>query len=94
MSEAVGQFFAGWFFFAPGVLFVVFALAFLGLRSEALIAFQQKQTAKVKVLTGIGTPLAGTLLTMDLGTMQFRRHRIRHRADCPVCGKKGSGVIS
>lgn len=34
-------------------LFVVFALAFMGLRSEALIAFQQKQTAKVKVLTGI-----------------------------------------
>ncbi|MEQ1854190.1 MAG: HesA/MoeB/ThiF family protein, partial [Chthoniobacteraceae bacterium] len=40
----------------------------------------------VKVLTGIGTPLAGTLLTMDLGTMQFRRHRIRRTADCPVCG--------
>jgi molybdopterin/thiamine biosynthesis adenylyltransferase len=40
----------------------------------------------VKVLTGLGTPLAGTLLTMDLGSMQFRRHHIRRRADCPVCG--------
>lgn len=40
----------------------------------------------VKVLTGLGTPLAGTLLTMDLGTMQFRRHRVHRRPDCPVCG--------
>ena len=40
----------------------------------------------VKLLTGLGTPLAGTLLTMDLGTMQFRRHRVRRRKDCAVCG--------
>ena len=40
----------------------------------------------VKLVTGLGTPLLGTLLTMDLGTMHFRRHRIRRRKDCPVCG--------
>ncbi|HYR57355.1 MAG TPA: ThiF family adenylyltransferase, partial [Chthoniobacteraceae bacterium] len=40
----------------------------------------------VKLLTGLGTPLLGTLLTMDLGTMHFRRHRLRRRRDCPVCG--------
>ncbi len=40
----------------------------------------------VKLLTGVGTPLTGTLLTMDLGTMHFRRHRLRHRRECPVCG--------
>ena len=40
----------------------------------------------VKLLTGLGQPLAGTLLTMDLGTMQFRRHRIGRWAGCPVCG--------
>src|SRR5260221_8889757 len=40
----------------------------------------------VKLVTGLGTPLLGTLLTMDLGTMHFRRHRIRRRHDCPVCG--------
>ena len=40
----------------------------------------------VKLITGIGEPLAGTLLTMDLGTMQFRRMKIARRADCPVCG--------
>ncbi|MGB8168272.1 MAG: HesA/MoeB/ThiF family protein [Chthoniobacteraceae bacterium] len=40
----------------------------------------------VKLLTGLGTPLAGILLTMDLGVMHFRRHRLRRRPECPVCG--------
>ena len=39
----------------------------------------------IKLLTGLGEPLAGTLLTMDLGTMQFRRLKISRCADCPVC---------
>ena len=34
-------------------LVIVFTLAFFGLRSDALIAFQKKHTATVKVLTGI-----------------------------------------
>jgi cytochrome c biogenesis protein CcdA len=34
-------------------LIVVFALAFFGLRSEALIGFQKKHTSTVKVLTGL-----------------------------------------
>ncbi len=41
----------------------------------------------VKVLTGLGTPLAGTLLTMDLGAMRFRRLRIGRSPDCPVCAE-------
>ena len=40
----------------------------------------------VKILTGLGTPLAGTLLAMDLGTMEFRRLKIRANPDCAVCG--------
>lgn len=40
----------------------------------------------VKLLTGLGEPLAGTRLVMDLGTMQFRRLKAPRRADCPVCG--------
>ena len=40
----------------------------------------------VKLLTGIGAPLAGTLLVMDLGSMQFRRLKVARREDCPVCG--------
>ena len=39
----------------------------------------------VKVLTGMGRPLAGILLSMDLGTMEFRRLKIARRKDCPVC---------
>ena len=42
----------------------------------------------VKLLTGLGTPLAGTLLTMDLGTMQFRRHRLHRSPHCKVCGAR------
>lgn len=43
----------------------------------------------VKLLTGIGRPLAGVLLRMDLGTMEFRRLRIARKRDCPVCGPFG-----
>ncbi|MFA5191498.1 MAG: HesA/MoeB/ThiF family protein [Verrucomicrobiia bacterium] len=40
----------------------------------------------IKLLTGIGEPLAGTMLAMDLRTMNFRRVRTARRPDCPVCG--------
>jgi molybdopterin/thiamine biosynthesis adenylyltransferase len=40
----------------------------------------------IKLLTGIGQPLTGTLLTMDLGTMRFHHLKISRRKDCPVCG--------
>ncbi|MEQ1858989.1 MAG: HesA/MoeB/ThiF family protein [Chthoniobacteraceae bacterium] len=41
----------------------------------------------IKLIAGLGETLAGTLLTMDLGSMRFRRHRIAKRADCPDCGR-------
>ena len=41
----------------------------------------------VKVLTGLGEPLAGVLLSMDLGTMQFRRLKIARTLDCPECAQ-------
>jgi len=40
----------------------------------------------IKLITGIGEPLCGEMLSMDLGTMQFRKVRLPKRADCPVCG--------
>jgi len=40
----------------------------------------------IKLLTGLGVPLAGVLLTMDLETMHFRRLKTARRKDCPVCG--------
>lgn len=39
----------------------------------------------IKVLSGLGEPLAGRLLTMDLRDMQFRVMTIKRRPDCPVC---------
>jgi bacteriocin biosynthesis cyclodehydratase domain-containing protein len=40
----------------------------------------------IKVLAGLGTPLAGRMLIGDLGTMAFRTVQLRRRPDCPVCG--------
>lgn len=40
----------------------------------------------IKLITGLGEPLAGELLSMDLSTMRFRRTRLPHRPDCAGCG--------
>jgi molybdopterin/thiamine biosynthesis adenylyltransferase len=40
----------------------------------------------IKLITGIGEPLCGELLSMDLATMQFRKVRLPRRSDCAVCG--------
>jgi molybdopterin/thiamine biosynthesis adenylyltransferase len=41
----------------------------------------------IKLITGIGEPLAGEMVAMDLGTMRFRRVTLPRRADCPVCAR-------
>lgn len=41
----------------------------------------------LKLLLGIGEPLAGRLLLFDALAMRFRDLNIRKRADCPVCGE-------
>jgi molybdopterin/thiamine biosynthesis adenylyltransferase len=40
----------------------------------------------IKVLTGLGEPLAGQMLIADLAAMTFRRVALQRRPDCPVCG--------
>lgn len=40
----------------------------------------------IKLLTGLGEPLTGVLLVIDLNCMEFRRLRIVRRTDCGVCG--------
>ncbi|MBL7076807.1 MAG: HesA/MoeB/ThiF family protein [Kiritimatiellae bacterium] len=40
----------------------------------------------IKVLAGVGEPLAGRMLTMDLRDMRFRALEIRRRPDCAICG--------
>ena len=40
----------------------------------------------IKVLSGLGDPLAGQLLMFDLRDMTFRKRSLARRADCAVCG--------
>lgn len=42
----------------------------------------------IKVLAGLGEPLAGQLLTFDLRDMTFRKAVFKRRSDCPVCGTR------
>jgi len=40
----------------------------------------------VKLITGLGDPLLGQLLTMDLARAEFAKRRPYHDPNCPVCG--------
>lgn len=41
----------------------------------------------IKLLSGVGQPLEGRLLLLDLATMNVTSHRVARRADCRVCGQ-------
>ncbi len=40
----------------------------------------------IKILTGIGEPMNGRLLTFDALSMKFRELKLRHDHECVVCG--------
>ena len=40
----------------------------------------------IKLIAGIEGDLSGELLTMDLRTMTFQKHRVSRRRGCAVCG--------
>ncbi|WP_299485601.1 HesA/MoeB/ThiF family protein [Acaryochloris sp. IP29b_bin.137] len=40
----------------------------------------------IKLVTGLGEPLLGQLLTMDLARAEFAKRRPYHDPQCPVCG--------
>jgi molybdopterin-synthase adenylyltransferase len=42
----------------------------------------------IKLITGIGDPLADRLLMMDLREMRFRTIQLARRPDCDVCGNQ------
>ena len=42
----------------------------------------------IKLLTGLGEPLAGRLLLLDAARMEWRIMKVRRWPECPVCGKK------
>lgn len=43
-------------------------------------------TEAIKLLAGLGEPLTGRLLTLDLRSMAFQTVALQRRPDCPVCG--------
>jgi sulfur-carrier protein adenylyltransferase/sulfurtransferase len=45
-------------------------------------------TEAVKIILGIGEPLAGRLLLYDALAMRFREVKLRRDPDCPVCGDR------
>jgi molybdopterin/thiamine biosynthesis adenylyltransferase/rhodanese-related sulfurtransferase len=56
----------------------------LGVLPGVLGAIQA--TEVLKLITRIGEPLVGRLLTYDALEMRFRDLKVRARSDCPVCG--------
>jgi len=44
-------------------------------------------TEAIKVLTGIGEPLVGSLIVYDALEMAYRKIKVRKDPDCAVCGK-------
>ena len=47
-------------------------------------------TEAIKLITGIGEPLVGRLLTYDALAMRFAEFRVARRNDCAVCGAQPS----
>jgi sulfur-carrier protein adenylyltransferase/sulfurtransferase len=43
-------------------------------------------TEAIKLITGVGEPLIGRLLTYDALDMRFQEFRVSRRRDCAVCG--------
>lgn len=46
----------------------------------------------IKVVTGLGKPLFGKLLTMDLSRAEFAKRRAFHDPNCPICGAISESV--
>ncbi|MGO9080499.1 MAG: adenylyltransferase/sulfurtransferase MoeZ [Streptosporangiaceae bacterium] len=44
-------------------------------------------TEAIKVITGIGEPLAGRLMIYDALEMSYRTLQVRKDPECPICGK-------
>jgi sulfur-carrier protein adenylyltransferase/sulfurtransferase len=43
-------------------------------------------TEAIKLITGVGEPLIGRLLTYDALALRFTEFKVARRSDCPVCG--------
>jgi adenylyltransferase/sulfurtransferase len=45
-------------------------------------------TEAIKVITGIGEPLIGSLMIYDALEMSYRKIKVRKDPNCPLCGEK------
>ena len=57
----------------------------LGILCASIGAIQT--TEAIKLLTGIGEPLVGSLMVYDALEMEYRKIRVRKDPECPLCGK-------
>ncbi|NBX70889.1 MAG: adenylyltransferase/sulfurtransferase MoeZ [Actinobacteria bacterium] len=57
----------------------------LGVLCAAIGSIQVNEA--IKVLTGIGEPLVGSLMVYDALEMTYRKIKIRKDPDCAICGK-------
>ena len=57
----------------------------LGVLCASIGAIQT--TEAVKLITGIGEPLVGSLMVYDALDMDYRKIRVRKDPECPLCGK-------
>jgi len=48
----------------------------------------------IKLITGIGEPLLGQLLTMNLATTTFAKRHPYHDPDCLICGHRSQKTLS
>jgi molybdopterin/thiamine biosynthesis adenylyltransferase len=53
----------------------------------AALAAQIAAVEGIKLLTGIGKTLAGTILYYDAGSMIFQRIPVQRRPECKICGR-------
>ncbi|MGI8679504.1 MAG: molybdopterin-synthase adenylyltransferase MoeB, partial [Jatrophihabitans sp.] len=58
----------------------------LGVLCASIGAIQT--TEAIKLLTGIGEPLVGSLMVYDALDMEYRKIRVRKDPECPLCGKE------
>ncbi len=58
----------------------------LGILCASIGAIQT--TEAIKLLTGIGEPLVGSLMVYDALDMEYRKIKVRKDPECPLCGKK------
>ena len=48
----------------------------------------------IKLITGVGKPLLGQLLTMDLDRLEFAKRRPYHDPNCAVCGNSNRQKVT